>query len=87
MKQREGWKWKRRQRQEQRRTLVQRRWSMKQREGWKARAPVRARSAAHSPSGFVFVALQLLETQNSVLSVEAKAKTRAKAKASANKTR
>eukprot|EP00961_Rhodomonas_salina_P286082 3865419-Rhodomonas_salina.1 len=59
---------------------------MKQREVWKARAPVLACSAAHSPSGAAFLAVQILQTQNSVLSVEAKAKIGAKVKASAKKT-
>eukprot|EP00961_Rhodomonas_salina_P023602 317081-Rhodomonas_salina.1 len=58
---------------------------MKQREVWKARAPVRARSAAHSPSSAAFLTVQILQTQNTVL-VEAKAKTGAKVKASAKKT-
>eukprot|EP00961_Rhodomonas_salina_P030314 408129-Rhodomonas_salina.1 len=60
---------------------------MKQREAWKARAPVQACSAAHSPSCTAFLTVQILQTQNSVLSVEVKAKTRAKAKASAKTTR
>eukprot|EP00961_Rhodomonas_salina_P278981 3768778-Rhodomonas_salina.1 len=59
---------------------------MKQREEWKARAPVQARSAAHYPSSAAFLAVQILQIQNSVLSVKAKAKTGAKAKASAKKT-
>eukprot|EP00961_Rhodomonas_salina_P067102 901233-Rhodomonas_salina.1 len=59
---------------------------MKQREAWKARAPVRARSAARSSSGSASLAVQILQTQNCVLSVEARAKTGAKANASAKKT-
>eukprot|EP00961_Rhodomonas_salina_P136879 1841088-Rhodomonas_salina.1 len=59
---------------------------MKQREAWKARAPVLACSTAHSPSSTAFLTVQILQTQNSVLSVEAKAKTGAKVKDSAKKT-
>eukprot|EP00961_Rhodomonas_salina_P018017 242408-Rhodomonas_salina.1 len=59
---------------------------MKQREEWKVRAPVLARSTARSPSSAAFLAVQILQTRNSVLSVEAKAKTGAKVKASAKKT-
>eukprot|EP00961_Rhodomonas_salina_P269489 3640902-Rhodomonas_salina.1 len=59
---------------------------MKQREEWKAKAPVRARSTARSPSGAAFLAVQILQTSNSVLSVKAKAKTGARVKASVKKT-
>eukprot|EP00961_Rhodomonas_salina_P031412 422959-Rhodomonas_salina.1 len=59
---------------------------MKQREVWKARAPVLAHSAACSPSCTAFLTVQILQTQNSVLSVEVKAKTGAKVKDSVKKT-
>eukprot|EP00961_Rhodomonas_salina_P269045 3635481-Rhodomonas_salina.1 len=61
---------------------------MKQREEWKARAPVRACSTARSPSGTAFLrlAVQILQTRNSVLSVKAKAQTGARVKASVKKT-